>query len=282
MKHSIIAALAAATIGVPAMAQNGADTGPTVFDPAVLTFTGKVQTTIDDTVLLRDPNGRQVAIDGDAFEGRVLKDGRTMSVRYPFNRSDPVFQNSSCGGSFDFATPQTAGPCSIRTRPEIRGGGPVTGTFFSGQFFQEPPFIEGLSLTIDPVSGALTADVPGGSYRLGYVTVPNYQYDSASRAISGPNLPCINAFDCPDDIGTGTLDRLRFPLTVTGDNDLSQVNAERGYDAGSAGWFDLVGGFAFNLSPTPVPVPAPGMLLIFGGGALAVVARRKRKISATR
>lgn len=272
MKRSIFVALGLALMPTSALA---AIIEPaTAFNPAQLTFTGKVAYQIDDSVVLRNPDGSTVTVDSSAFSERSLAEGRSVSIQFSFNRSDPSFSNPSCGGQFELATPQTSGPCNVVTTARILGGGPLQGPSFSGALLNIPPSVSGLFLNLDPATNALSVEVPSGSYQLGFISLPNYQYSSFTELVSGPTFPCVNAFDCPDDIGFGTLDRFRVPLTVTGDLDRSQGGAEVGYNAGSAGFLDLIGGFTFDLSPTPTPVPAPGMLLIFAGGVVAVGARR--------
>ena len=246
-------------------------------------FTGEVAYRIDDTVQVRNPDGSMTSFDASAFGPTGPATGDPVSITYTYAANDPAFSNAACGGRYALTTVAAAGGCSVGTTVRIDGGATLLGGLgFGSTGGDNPPFISGMFLRVDPVTGATSIDLPTGEYRLGYAAVPNYQYDSASRTLTGVGDPCVSAFSCYEDVLTGTLDRFSLPLAITGDYGKIRPGFDVGYRAGTAGFLDVLGSFSFSGGSSgggSTPVPEPGSSLLFALGLGALVARRKRKIA---
>ncbi len=266
-----LCALAVAPTGHADVIPGAAASSATGQSPVRLRYSGVVRYEIDDKVALRNPDGSTTVFDRDAFETPIVP-GRTVSLNYIFDGNDPVFSNPSCGnGGRVTGGGAASGPCSLSVRPQVTGalGGPVQGGVGGG----DAPFLAGVGISKDPVTGAFSLSTPS-EYQIGFFDLPKYQYDSSSRSILGLERTCFDFQICPNDIATATDGRIRFDLLAHGDFNNSVVPFSEGYRAGRVGFLNILGGFSFS-ERDPTPVPAPSMLLLFGLGALTVFNRRR-------
>jgi hypothetical protein len=247
-----------------------------------LLFTGKVDYVRGDNISLRNPDGSTTTLSSAALPDYLIAPGTEVSTTFRFDANDPAFGNSACGGRVSLNLEGSGGACSVATTVQTPFGNAGLG----GLGGDAPGSIAGLDVLRNPATGALSVDLPSGSYSFKYVGVNPYYYDSSTGTLSGPTSNrCVNTFNCPAGTGSGSADQLSFAIPVAGDFGKVQPGFNVGYDAGSAGLFSIIGGFFFggasgggSSSGGPVPVPEPSMLLLFGGASLALThARRPRK-----
>ena len=249
-----------------------------------LVFKGKVDYVRGDNISLRNPDGSTTTLSSASLPDYLIAPGTEVSTSFRFDSNDPAFGNSACGGRVSLNFQGVGGACSVATTVQT----PFGNAGFGGTGGDAQGSIVGLFVQRDPATGALAVDIPNGAYNFQYVGVNPYYYDSSTGTVSGPTSNrCVNTFNCPAGIGSGSTDQLYFTIPVAGDFGKVQPGSNVGYDAGSAGLFSIIGGFFFggasgggSSSGGPVSVPEPSMLLLFGGASLALTRARRRRQTA--
>lgn len=265
------ALVAAAAISTPAMAQT-----------ASLTFTGTVSYVTGDTIDVRNPDGSTTSFDAADLPAYRFPAGSELAVTYSFDLGASAFSDSACGGRVQL-TATGGGACDVLARVQT----PFGQASYGGAGGDSPNFIRGLFVDYDAATGEVSAALPNSGYSVGYLGVNPYFYDSGTGTLSGPTgETCVDAFNCPQGTGIGTLTNMEFAIPIAGDFGDVRPGYDVGYNAGVAGFLRLVGGFLSNGGGTSgggaTPVPEPGMLLLFGAGAGAVFARRRKALFAAR
>lgn len=242
-----------------------------------LTFTGKVEYSIDNNVRVKNPDNSFTTFDRSQIPAYRFNNGDELSLTFSFDQNAPAFSNAGCGGRFqlrDSGSPGGATGCQLETRISTPFGRPQ----FGGAGGDSPPFIAGFDILKDPQTGELSIDFPTGSYQVNYLGVNPYYFDSATKTLTGPDQNiCVDSRNCPQAFGTGTSSAISFLIPIAGDFGLVSPGLNIGYDAGSIGSLNLVGGFSFS-GNGGTPVPAPGGLILFALAAAGLVAGRKRKV----
>ena len=250
-----------------------------------LVFKGKVEYVRGDNISLRNPDGSTTTLSSATLPDYLIAPGTEVSTTFRFDANAPAFTSSACGGrvSLNLDGPGL-GSCSVAatvSTPFGNAGLGGTGGDAAGS-------IIGLDVLRNPATGALSVDIPSGTYSFKYLGVNPYYYDSSTGTLSGPTTNrCVNAFDCPNGSGSGSGDRLSFAIPIAGDFGKVRPGFNVGYDAGSAGLFSIFGGFFFggasgggSSSGDPTSVPEPGMLMLFGSASLALARARRRRQAA--
>lgn len=267
LRSLILASVAATLAATPAKAQ--------ISDFYELRFTGTVTQAGNDVITARNPDGSTTTLTGDQIPQYRYGPGDAMELTFIIDKNQPVFSNPACGNRFAVTFNPGGTPCvaeigSVRTPFGEVGMGGVGGDSF--------PRVLGMDVLRD-ANGNLTVDLPTGSYTMRYVGVNPYFYTSATGTLSGPTSePCVNAFDCLAGVITGTLTGWSTNIPIAGDFGLVRPGFDVGYDAGTAGTFQVSGQFGGS-SGNPTDVPAPGVMVLFALGAGAVVARRRRRLT---
>lgn len=262
------AALALTSFAAPALAQVDSDF-------VTFTFTGTVAKSVDDSITLRNPDNSTTTLTGDQIPGYRYDVGDKMVTTFTFAANQPAFADSRCGGRYTlgFAN-QNPGSCFVELSKVVTPFGQVGLGGSGGDAWQS---ITGLELYRNEATGAYSVDMPTGSYSMRYVGVNPYYYDSATGELKPPNNNiCVNTFNCPDGVITGTATGWTTNVAVAGDFGKVQPGYNVGYLAGNFGGFSVSGLFDFGGGSDPVDVPEPSSLLLFSGAA-ALIARRQRR-----
>lgn len=274
---SVIATLAGltASLTVPALAHAQAA------NFVDLRFTGRVEYVRGDNISLSNPDGSTTTLSSASLPNYLIPPGTEASTTFRFDANDPAFADSACRGRVSLTLQGAGGGCSVAATVQTPFGNAGLG----GTGGDAQGSIVGLFVQRDPATGALSVDIPSGSYNFKYVGVNPYYYDSSTRTISSPTSNrCVDNFNCPAGTGSGSATALSFNIPVAGDFGKVRPGFDVGYDAGSAGLFSIIGGFFFggasgggSSSGGPVSVPEPSMLLLFGGASLALTRTRRRR-----
>ena len=261
-----------------------AQTGPSFVD---ITFDGTVTQAADETIVARNPGGGTTTLTGDQIPAYRYNPGDSLTTTFRFITDQPALADPSCGGRFavDFAQQSGGRSCFVElafvSTPFGRAG-------FGGTGGDSPPSITGLELVRNDATGAYALDLPTGSYQLRYVGVNPYYYNSSTGELLPPNNnPCVDAFNCPQGIITGTATGWTSNIPIAGNFGQVRPGTNVGYDAGSAGTFTVSGLFSsiFGGSSgggssggaTDVPGPAMPALFLLGVAGLALRQRRRGK-----
>ncbi len=241
-------------------------------------FTGTVQYRIADQVTVTNPDGSTITVPRDtltpldAYDGvpSLLQPGAEVNLN--FISFANAINDPACGGRLRIGTTGACAAPTITSAPALNQFRPQTSTSTSSG--GEGPIaagLDGLYIVRDPDSGEYQLELPNGEYIFGNASVPDYQYDSFTQMLTGSMVPCIVASPCNDlETGIGTANLLSFPLGIIGDFDSSIGPNGAGYDAGSAGFLDIIGSFSLPVN-SPTQVPAPSGMLIFALGILAIL-----------
>ena len=260
------ASLALLVATSPAVAQSG--------DFYELRFAGTVTQSGNDVITARNPDGSTTTLTGDQIPQYRFGPGDAMALTFIIDKNQPVFSDPTCGNRFAITFNPGASACVAEISRVLTPFGQVGMGGTGGDSF---PRVLGMDVLRD-ASGNLTVDLPTGSYTMRYVGVNPYFYDSATRTLSGPtNEQCVSAFDCLAGIITGTLTGWSTNIPIAGDFGLVRPGLDIGYDAGTAGSFQVSGQFGGGSSGNPTDVPAPSMMVMFALGAGIIAARRRRR-----
>jgi len=251
-----------------------------------LQFTGKVEYVRGNNVSLSNPDGSTTTLNSATLPDYLIAPGTEVFTTFRFDANAPAFSNSACAGRVSLNLEGAAGGGSCTMAAIVKT--PFGNAGLGGLGGDAPGSIAGLDVIRDPATGALSVDIPSGTYSFRYVGVNPYYYDSSTGTLSGPTANgCVNAFDCPTGSGSGSADRLSFDIPIAGDFGKVRPGYNVGYDAGSAGLFSIIGGFFFgstsgggSSSGGPVSVPEPSMLVLFGGASLVLARVRRRRQAA--
>jgi hypothetical protein len=267
-----IAPIAAALLASMSFAFSAAaQTGPGFVD---FTFTGTVTQAANDTIVARNPDGSTTTLTGSEVPDYRYDPGDQLTTTYRFLTNQAAFGNASCGGrySLGFAAQNAGRACGVELASVNTPFGRVG---LGGAGGDANPSISGLDLVRD-ANGGYSIDMPTGTYSMRYVGVNPYYFDSRSGQLLAPNNNiCVDAFNCPTGVITGTPTGWTTNIPIAGDFGLVRPGLNVGYNAGSAGTFSVAGLFSFG-SGNPTDVPAPSGVLLFGGAVAALVARRKK------
>jgi hypothetical protein len=273
-KHMSCTFVLAASLATTASAQNTPDG---FLD---LTYTGTVQYERGDAIVLRNPGGSTTTISSADIPDYRFAQGQQLTTTYRIDLNSPAFSNAACGGRYALGFAQQRGSCTVEV---VRITTPFGNAGFGGFGGDSPPSISGLEIVRDPVTGQNFLDFPNGSYSFRYVGVNPYFYDSRTGALTGPTGErCVDAFSCLAGVGIGTAASLMFDIPVAGDFGLVRPGLNVGYNAGSVGSVNILGGFSLptwtgSSGGGPVDVPEPPMLILFAFASVAAMRRARRR-----
>jgi hypothetical protein len=239
------------------------------------TFSGQVVRSGNDTIIARNPDGSTTTLTGSQIPDYRYRPGDQLTTTFRFLTDQPAFANAACGGRYTlgFAAQNAGRACGVELSSVNT---PFGQAGLGGLGGDANPSITGLELIRD-ASGAYSIDMPTGSYSMRYVGVNPYYFDSATGQLLAPNgNVCVDAFNCPAGVITGTATGWSTDIPIAGDFGRVRPGFNVGYNAGTAGAFNIAGAFGFGGGGTPVDVPAPPVLLLFGA-ALGLLAARRRK-----
>jgi PEP-CTERM motif len=256
----IVSALAAASPAFAQMPQTR---------PLTVTFSGVVTSDVQDTISIRQPDGSFAPYRGPVPE-------------YPYRRGDAV------SISFTTTVPTSAYYANNPQVPRASDGiyrFIVGGPFGNGNGFGVTrnfdvagPLnpsgsgygIGGITLVYDTNTESYGLEFPRGTYGVGPINGPGYQYDAGTGALILTSGNCTFA-GCEGNaelIGNATDARVRTGVGTTA-------------EPGNIGFFDLLFSGSWNLpaggTGGPTQVPEPGTMLLFGAGTAWLVRRTRKK-----
>ena len=279
----------------PALAQ-----GAPVSRIVPVTFTGTVTNDVTNEIRIRQPDGSYARFTGPVPDYPYKKgDAVTLS----FNATLPTKAFYEPGGPYrgqiaadglyriDLASPPYnggGGPGGVGNATGIDVSGPITPASNSGQ-----PVNTRMSIIYDANADSYSIDfkgnfapqsgsVPGGFTAAAFAG-PGYTYDGRTGALTScSGFNCAPAGD--ESFLFSINSRGEENSLITPNIGIYGTTPGEGFASGRAtGLFNLIFGGSWNL-PTwnggATQVPEPGMMFLFGGGAVALMARRrKRKVA---
>lgn len=274
MRNSLLA-IAAASIVLSSSASAQDTSNIIEFD-----FSGVVEYVQDDEITLRGrsasgsfPGSPSVTIPASEIPEYLYEAGSTIHLSYRVNAPSELINNPACGGRFRLNGSQASvSNCELHTTLESPFGRMSYGDYSHDQ-------ISGLFLEIDPVTGALSLDIPDGEYEMRWLAVHPYSYDSTAQKLTGvQDRPCVSDFFCYDGKVFGTIDSVRIPIKASGDYGDVQPGYNVGYFAGYVRDLVIRGAYSFGGSGGATQVPEPATLPTIALGLLALGYIRKRKL----
>lgn len=293
MKYIITSAflLAGAPLTVaPATAQ----TAP-ISRSVPLTFTGVVANDITNTIKVRQPDGTTVPYVGPVPD-YPYKAGDPVTISFnatlptkafyepggPYHgqiAADGIYRISLGGQTGSGYTPGPGGVSAV-TVPDVSG--PISGDANGYGSYAR------MIIVYDSKADTYSLEFPNGSWGLSDMNGPSYTYDQTSGALAPAAANCRGGtrIGC-NDINPGG-------FGITGNESSASANISiwspaTNNDPNTSyidGLFNLLINGSWNLptwnggSGGSTEVPEPGMAVLFGSGALAMLARRRRKAAA--
>jgi hypothetical protein len=248
-----------------------------------VTFTGVVVDDVANTIKIRQPDGSFANFTGPVPDYPYKKgDAVTLS----FNATVPTQAFYQPGGPYTgqvaadgiykigIASPAYTGgttPGGVGNMGAIDVSGPIRPVDNNGQ----PTNLGGFTIVYDSNADSYSLEFPSGQWTAGKFDGPGYGYDAATGTVSATNTTCTSA-NCADG-----------GMVLTGNSTgFSATNAPvSGSSGGIAGFFSALFSGTWNLptwtgngSGGSTDVPEPGMAVLFGSGALALLARRRKRV----
>lgn len=237
--------------------------------PVPVRFVGTITASAPDTLMIRGANGQLTPWTGPLPDFPYVA-GDQISVSF---NAVPGSATQSADGLYRytlFGPAQTISGSNTARVGAVDVSGPITG---GGA-------INGLTLTYNAATGAYGLETGPNGYVMSTFDGPGYRYDPAAGSLAltsttrDPRAPCsdqnVGCFNITGNLTGGAVNR-------------APVFADDGSLWGffsmlfSGSWFangqQVGGGGATD-------VPEPGQLGLFGLAALAVMARRRRRLSA--
>lgn len=285
MKNAIFACLIAATamgsLAVPAVAiaQTAAQTRT-----IPVTFFGTVTNDVSGEIRIRQADGSYIPFTG-AVPDYPYKQGDSVTIS--FNAVVPTRAAYEAGGALaNAASADGIYRISVRNPFYSGGGGPLgignstiadpSGPINPIDTFGQPTNTR-MTLVYDAIADSYSIDFTNGQFQSGAYTGPSYLYDANTQTLT----PCTgnacgnNSFSISGNANQLTTSNIGITSTTAGNGPQSGPNT---------GLFSLIFSGAWNLpsynSGGPVDVPEPATVILFAGGAVAVMRRRRRALRA--
>jgi hypothetical protein len=246
--------------------------------PLTVSFTGVVTDDINNTIMIRQPDGTMARYAGPVPD-YVYRRGDQVSVSFTTTVPTGAYYQANnvplaADGIYRF---RVTGPIgSPRDQFGVASNPDVSGPLSPATDFG----IGGLTIVYDATADSYSLELPTGSWGNGYYRGPSYTYDPVSGALTPVPRNCFTAL-CEDGAlvrGTATT------ATVTTAIGLST-------EPSNIGFFTWVIDGMFNLplfqsggtgggGGGPTPVPEPGTMLLFAAGAGWIALRQRRAVRA--
>jgi PEP-CTERM motif len=296
MRIIIALALTVTAVNLPAPAM--AQTPPPISRTIPLTFTGVVTNDVTHSIMIRQPNGASVPFTGPVPD-YPYKVGDPVTIS--FNATVPTQAYYAPGGPYrgqlaaDGLYRINVGGQSVPGSgftPAAGGVGAISNPDVSGPISPNAnnrPTSVRMTIVYDANADSYSLEFPNGSWSVYDVTGPSYSYDPATGALAG------GAIACPGGTGSGCNENNPGGFVLTGDGTSASARvpiftpANPTPNSFIAGLFDLIfsgswnlptfggsGGTSSGSSGGGTQIPEPSMMFLFGGGALALLGRRRK------